>query len=375
MALAGMRSRDTISHGSGTRIGEKTGVLMATQKESGPISRAVREALSTLVSPQMCEQLIRRSLASQGLEAVPESGTEIGEWLEGSLRGEVETAVGPDAADLMMMELGPIAAYAAIAVPSVAAGAPKAANDVAPTKVERESESDISGRPTQLRFDAGAHREAAELEREPAPKAASSAFASDPPTGVFKQPADDGGAVASYLAQGRSPAPEARTLVPVKPSPTQVPAKADRTGKISTRGSGARPLPQPETANGDERPLPMVLTATSNRQAFEALRGYLGRAARVVHVPDLVGLLDTLEEPDAVEPVVLIDCHSPTLHISSVSAIGEDLPRGTTVVLWGVDEPTWQQLDRDRAPACRWVRCSSEATTDDVGSLCSMLLG
>src|SRR5688572_4697197 len=92
---------------------------MATQKGSGLISRAVREALSTLVSPTICEQLINRSLASQGLTAVPESGTEIGEWLEGSLRSEVETAVGPDAADLMMMQLGPIAAYAAIAQPSL----------------------------------------------------------------------------------------------------------------------------------------------------------------------------------------------------------------------------------------------------------------
>ena len=56
-------------------------------------------------------------------------------------------------------------------------------------------------------------------------------------------------------------------------------------------------------------------------------------------------------------------------------AFGEDLPRGTTVVLWGADDPTWAQLDRERTPACRWVRCSREATTDDVGSLCSMLLG
>jgi hypothetical protein len=121
--------------------------------------------------------------------------------------------------------------------------------------------------------------------------------------------------------------------------------------------------------------LPLVLTATSSREALSALRRYLSNAATVVHVPDLVGLLDALEEPDVVEPVVLIDCHSPTVHISSVAAIGEDLPRGTTVVLWGVDDLTWQQIDRERSPACRWVRCSSEATTDDVGSLCSMLLG
>jgi hypothetical protein len=127
----------------------------------------------------------------------------------------------------------------------------------------------------------------------------------------------------------------------------------------------------PDVAKG----LPLVLTATNNRAALSELRKYLANAASVAHVPDLVGLLDALEEPGVVEPIVLIDCHSPTVHISSVSAIGEDLPRGTTVVLWGVDDSTWAQIDRERSPACRWVRCSSEATTSDVGSLCSMLLG
>jgi hypothetical protein len=71
----------------------------------------------------------------------------------------------------------------------------------------------------------------------------------------------------------------------------------------------------------------------------------------------------------------LVDCRRPTLHVTSIAAIGEDLPRGTTIVLWGATEEAWRELDRDRLPNVRWVRCSAEATTDDVGSLCQMLVG
>jgi hypothetical protein len=358
---------------------------MATQKGSGLISRAVREALSTLVSPQLCEQLISRSLASQGLSAVPESGTEIGEWLEGSLRNEVETTVGPDAADLMMMQLGPIAAYAAISQPSmpVVAAVPANANadlnSSAPSipVSARGSDPSLDDRPTDLRFDLSAEPIWAPASGPPAQQKQRSddPFRSDPPTGVFAAPRGDGSPIATFLASGsrRSSEPPA-TLPPAKAAAEGSPAPSSHIS-TNTKNRTARPSPVDDAANDSSKSLPLVLTATNNREALSALRRYLTNAASVVHVPDLVGLLDALEEPDVVEPVVLIDCHDPTVHISSVAAIGEDLPRGTTVVLWGVDEMTWQQLDRERAPACRWVRCSSEATTDDVGSLCSMLLG
>jgi hypothetical protein len=350
---------------------------MATQKGNGLISRAVREALSTLVSPTLCEQLINRSLVSQGLTAVPESGAEIGEWLEGSLRGEVEITVGPDAADLMMMQLGPIAAYAAIAQPSMPAVAHPPSNMNASSAPPRPSEQDMDDRPTDLRFDVSAEPVWTPASGPPARAASGSSprFSSDPPTGVFSAP--KGSPAAAFLSSSRRGSEEpVRTLPPVKrvsdlpPPPPPAPVRP-----TFSRGRTARPSPQDLVTNDQGKVLPLVLTATSNRESLNALRRYLVSAANVVHVPDLVGLLDALEEPDVVEPVVLIDCHSPTVHISSVAAIGEDLPRGTTVVLWGVDDVIWQQIDRDRSPGCRWVRCSSEATSDDVGSLCSMLLG
>jgi hypothetical protein len=362
---------------------------MATQKGNGLVSRAVREALSTLMSPTLCEQLISRSLASQGLTAVPESGAVIGEWLEGSLRGEVETTVGPDAADLMMMQLGPIAAYAAIAQPSLQSSPPAPSTSSARP---RHGESSLDERATDPRFDVSSEPIWTPAS-EPGPRARSSSrpppsepptfpggaknaprFGSDPPTGVFSAPKDNS-PVASYLRTGRASEPPVRTLPPVQ-RVSDVPPPPPLPQRVSVpRARTARPAPPDMVASQHAKVLPLVLTATSNREALSALRRYLSSAANVVHVPDLVGLLDALEEPDVVEPVVLIDCHSPTVHISSVAAIGEDLPRGTTVVLWGVDDLTWQQLDRERSPACRWVRCSSEATSDDVGSLCSMLLG
>jgi len=355
---------------------------MATQKGSGLVSRAVREALSTLVSPTLCEQLINRSLASHGLSAVPESGTEIGEWLEGPLRGEVETTVGPDAADLMMMQLGPIAAYAAFSQPSVpqrAASPEQRARKMTPPRMASEP-NDLDDRRTDLRFDVSAEPVWTPASVPPASatsqrkSAASDAFSSDPPTGTFNAPKARPIArppAPSFLSSRRPSEPPVRTLPPAQ-------RISDVPPERFSRGLTARPAPLAplnDEAVSESKVLPLVLTATNNRLALNELRRYLAKAASVVHVPDLVGLLDALEEPGVVEPIVLIDCHSPTVHISSVSAIGEDLPRGTTVVLWGVDDSTWAQIDRERSPACRWLRCSSEATTDDVGSLCSMLLG
>lgn len=348
---------------------------MATQKGTGLVERAVREALGTLVSPQLCDQIIARSLAAHGLSSIPEHGPELRTWLEEGLRSDIEVTVGADAADLVVQQLAPIAAYAAIAVPrtretsqvqpqpqkprvssvpSRAAHAPSdpfADNDGLPVP---SFDSDNPDRPTALRFDVSQ-----EPNWETQPMPVRTAFDSGPPTGMYA------GKEVSY-----SPLPDnenahasnVRTLPPV-------------------RGVSDRPTHEalyhttrPQESLHDKE-MPVVLTATADAHDLEALRRYLARSADVVHVRDLVGLLDALDGRGIKEPIVLIDCQRPTVHVTSVAAIGEDLPKGTTVVLWGADDPTWAQIDKERAPNTRWVRCSREATTDDVGSLCSMLLG
>ncbi len=327
----------------------------------------MREALGTLVSPQICEQLISRSLGTQGLAAIPESGTQIGEWLEAGLRPEIEVVVGTDAADLVMMQLGPIAAYAAISVPrqSVAKGnAPTSSfrPSTRPPRADRARDSypsDEPDRPTDLRINpAETDWSTFELPGPPSdPSEIDLGYASAPPTG---------------RARALPESVPAVTLPPTRPL-ADAPAPANDVAFYTARPQAMTDL---DSVIGQaEAALPTVLAATSDMGDFEALRRYLGTTAAVAHIPDLVGLLDALDAPGLVEPIVLIDCQRPTVHTTSVSALGEDLPRGTTIVLWGADETTWSQIDRDRSPGCRWVRCSREATTSDVGSLCAMLIG
>jgi hypothetical protein len=324
---------------------------MSSLKGGGLISRTVREALGTLVSPQLCEQLIAKSLAAQGLDNVPEQGTIIGEWLEGALRAEIEAAVGADAADLVLSQLGPIAAYAAISQPQQqAAAGGRAARAAAPSNALPDFDDDEPDRPTDLRMNPE------DTDWSP--------FGQNPGSATRQrnEPAD------SDASRRRDPFsdPAVRTLPPARP--------ADQRPANDVAFYTARPQPGTDLKSHRPTTLPFVLTATSDVGDLEALKRYLHGTASVVHIPDLVGLLDTLES-GLVEPVVLIDCKRPTVHISSVAALGEDLPRGSTVVLWGADEATWQQIDRDKSPRCRWVRCSREASTADVGSLCSMLIG
>jgi hypothetical protein len=349
---------------------------MATQKGTGLVERAVREALGTLVSANICEQLIARSLTEHGLAAIPEGGPELGQWLEGGLRNQVETAVGPDAADLLISQLGPIAAYAAIAMPRQRDAV---VNDSA-SQARRISSRPSRGAgrtPTQDPFwdaplpDFDDEPEGATaLRPEPRndgwgaaedaqPRAVS--FASGPPTGLY-----------SNKEMSFSPIPDNANAHPSDALRTLPPTQSASNRPTHEALHTTRPQ---DTSLNPQKAMPYVLTATADATDLEALRRYLSNNARVVHIPDLVGLLDALEGGQLVEPIVLIDCQRPTVHVTSVAAIGEDLPRGTTVVLWGADDPTWAQLDRERTPACRWVRCSREATTDDVGSLCSMLLG
>lgn len=288
---------------------------MGKGTEGGLVARAVREALGTLVSPQLAADLVDRALASAGLSEVPEQGRAIAHFVEGALLSEIEASVGSDAAELVSAQLAPIVAHAtaqsAVGLPAARRGA---------------------------------------------------GFASEPPTGVVPSQA---------LAPMRSGQLAHTARVHLTASQLQQLRLPDEE-----QGNTQRPQPGSDESPGESiNVLPRVLVASKAAPAVEELREYLSGSASVVAIADLVALLDALEEPGLNKPIVLVDCRHPTVHFTSVAAIGEDLPSGTAVVLWGATDGMWRELDRERVPACRWVRCSLEATTDDVGSLCAMLLG
>lgn len=280
---------------------------MGTQRDGGLVARAVREALGTLVSPQMYGQIVARALQGAGLHDIPESGRVIATWVEDHLQREIEQAVGSDAAELVGMQLAPIVAHA-------------------------------SSQP------------------EEAPKPA--AFGSEKPTSV---------AVAQLTARDKRE--QMKSTARIRLSSEQL-RQLTNPGETTRPGAVSGPL-------GKERgkSAARVLAVTADDRAVASLQHTLAGSAVVVQATDLVGLLDALDEARSQEPVVLLDCIRPAIHVNSLAAMSEDLPKGSTIVLWGASEETWRELDRERSQTCRWVRCSHEATLDDLGSLCAMLIG
>lgn len=322
---------------------------MATQKDGGLVARAVREAVGTLVSPAVYGQLVTRALRTSGLTEIPESGAAIAAFIEGALLREVEQSVGADAAELVAQQLAPIVAHASVSrvarVPTpLPAQADKAAGSSRAARAKKSS-------PTK--------------KATPSDKAAPAgrdAFGSEQPTGVANAP------------RPRVRRSDLARTARVKLTREQMDQLKDPESKSRRSDPGHTARPEP-AASAATHARTQLFGASADGDAMRALGVYLMGTAHVTQVEDLVGLLDALEEPGLHEPIVLLDCRKPTVHVTSIAAIGEDLPRGTTIVLWGATEETWRELDRDRLPGVRWVRCSVEATTDDVGSLCQMLVG
>ncbi len=347
---------------------------MAT-KDGGLVARSVREALGTLVSPQLYTQLVARALSSAHLSEIPEHGRAVAHWIQGPLYREVESSVGADAAELVAEQLAPVIQHvAASRTPAPQGGSDRAApakassdraavrsapyvrvasDRVQPRVVSDRANARVGSDRANQRVPSGSANQRVPSDRAD-PRAPSdranrrsdkNPFQSDIPTGLMSAP------------PRRHPAETTRTQL----TPAQLEA-------MNQAGHTARP------AAPDPHELRRVLVASTARPAIDSLQGYLQGTARVASVSDLVGLLDALDDKTLRDPIVLLDCKRPTVHVTSIAAIGEDLPAGTTIVLWGVSDDTWNQLDRDRVPSCRWVRCSHEATPGDIGSLVSMLL-
>jgi len=324
----------------------------------------------------MYGQLVGRALQASGLNEIPESGTAIAAFIQGALLREVEQSVGADAAELVAEQLAPIVAHASAsrvaAIKSLAP--PPANNQKRPSarqaeRSKRKSSSAAQAAPENPRARAGQP-----IARAPEgalrPRAATGApagrdaFGSDQPTGVAAAPLKPKGRRSDLARTAR-----------LKLTREQMDKlQGDQHGNDPDPGHTARPEPS-AASRTNNHPRTQLFGASADDDAIRALGVYLMGTAHVSQVDDLVGLLDALEEPGLHEPIVLLDCRKPTVNVSSIAAIGEDLPRGMTIVLWGASEEAWRELDRDRLPHCRWVRCSAEATTDDVGSLCQMLVG
>ena len=317
----------------------------APPRMTGPVQRAMTEAMESVASSEARVALLIRALARAGLSKVPERGPEVLRFLEGAWHETITDMLGESVADELLSQLRPLLRFAA--------------------------------RPPSI-----------------TPKSASA----PPPSGrVIPMPQST--AFAQEAAVGRRPSmtPEAAVAraVSVTPGATQsvrptMPAEAlGRSSAARASSPEAMMLYIEESRNHPETlepgPPESGLHAVSNAPHYvlisldEALADAMeSRFEAHFHcVRGLMEILDVADELRERTTIFVFDCIHAPVHIASLIMLTPDLPADAEFVLLGASDAERETLDGaigrsssswrhvDRAALAREVVLSLEARTRD----------
>ncbi|GAB5546665.1 MAG: hypothetical protein SangKO_064250 [Sandaracinaceae bacterium] len=155
------------------------------------------------------------------------------------------------------------------------------------------------------------------------------------------------------------PAPPAMPRMDYAPAPPVLPTPPRR----EQRNMATDPAP---------RSLPIVLVASDDPSAVEALSSALAGHATIEPVRDALAIMEGLGGADAA--VVVMDCRRPVVRVETLLALSPELPADSRVVLWGEPRTLDQSLKMlgiGLPPS--WVRCGREAREDDVAAVCRVI--
>jgi len=275
------------------------------------VSRAIREALEAIASPEVSQRILERALHMARRPAIPAGGEDFRTFVHQHLRKAVDFALGDETADAFVGDLQPILRMA------------DDLDDVSRVRATGE-ESAAAARPARKRFPSLPELN---LRNPKVPKA--------PPPGIS---------------------------APVLGAPPSTAPPEDDSYWI-----------EDELVTSDGPGIPTVLIATLDLDRTHRLGSHLTGEASVQLVGDIVELLEALQ--GAPRQVVVIDCMNPSIQAATIATVAPDLPEGSTVVLWGASEALYRQLESLGDHTRRWLRCGTDATTEDVASLVAMLVG
>lgn len=201
---------------------------------------------------------------------------------------------------------------------------------------------------------------------------------------------DEASAIVAMLAPMVRLAPDEDEISQVRPSfqvrsPQQVMAPrgpalpaVPRAARLPT-GTGRLPsLPAFDAVEADLHSdsgggEPVVVIASMDCMRIDDLMVGLEGHAVVHEVPDAVVLLETLETTLASEPIIIVDCLSPSVQPHTMAMLAPELPPEITILLWGADEETRNELYTMAGSRGHWVGCSAAATIEDLVALVGSL--
>lgn len=335
---------------------------MAKSPGGRNIVSAVKETLDSVVTPSVRDTILSRALAAVKKSEVPTEPRAFEEFLQGPLHDALVKALGPELGLSVSTELERIASLA---------GRETKARSEPPARKPIETV-----RPGNRSLPTGGRQSLPTSGRK---KSRSTLPSPDvlPPGSVARN-------------DERWAEQERRGIAPTMPAARRVvPPTADHDE--SARPSKGAPFPVSNdyprgvaqalgvfgTASVDPRPSrrPTVLLASTDPEMLRLFEAWLEMRARVEHAAGVTALLGRLTEVGGPRCVIVLDGKNPAIRPLTLAALADELPSGTTVLLWGVQAHLHARMCTISAAAEKWKVYAGDATTNEIVAQCAKIVG
>jgi len=340
---------------------------MAKSPGGRNIVSAVKETLDSVVTPSVRDTILARALAAVKRSELPTEPRAFEEFLQGALSDALVKALGPELGLSVSSELERIAA--------LAGREPKPRSQPPVRKVPE------TVRPgTRERSLPAGSLPAGSLPAAGRRKLSRSTLPSPdilPPGSVART--DE-----RWVEQER------RGIAPTLPAARRA-APVPGGRRESTRPSKGAPIPVSAdyprgvahalgvfgTASVDPRPSrrPTVLLASSDPELFRLFQAWLDMRAQVETAIGVTALLGRLAEIGGPKSVIVLDGKNPSIRPLTLAALADELPAGTTVILWGVQTHLHARMCTISAAAEKWSVYAGDTTSNEIVAECAKIVG
>ncbi|HEV8548815.1 MAG TPA: hypothetical protein VGQ57_07305 [Polyangiaceae bacterium] len=335
---------------------------MAKSPGGRNIVNAVKETLDSVVTPSVRDTILARALAAMQREELPTDPKTLEEFLQGPLHDSLVKALGPKLGLSVSSELERITAFAL--------------------------------RDPKPRVDTPARRVAETVRpglREKSPTAASLPAASKRKPSRSTMPSPD---VLSPESTARTDERwaehERRGIAPTVPAGRRVSA-SEGARRESTRPSKGAPVPISDdyprgvartlgvfgtkSVEPEGSPRPTVLLASADPEMHKLFHAWLELRARVEPVAGATALIARLAQGDGARTAIVLDGRSPSIRPLTLAALADELPKGTSVVLWGLPAHVHARMCTISAAAEKWAIYAGDTTTNEIVAECARIVG
>lgn len=311
--------------------------------------RGVHDTLDSIVSPAVRDTLLGEALSRAGLTAIPTDPDPFLAFLDGPLRLTLEQALGRELGRSVREELERLSVLLA------------------------QAEADPMEQLEAAR--ARASRSPAMLERDPSPDRRPTRSDVPVQSSETRRTLPSGGTpqreTLTPEMERMSRAPTITTQPAVRWSEPRPPASGDYpSGTADALGMKA-----PDSQLPASRRLPMVFIATRDAELVRRFGAWLDPHAVVVRVSRLIDLLLDIEDVGKRKTVIVFDCRRPPWRPEALSAVADELPEETQVLLWGTPRDLQAQLTKISPRVTRWIACPDGMPLADVVDQCVRLVG